>query len=42
MIHHGPTRQPRGARGGVTIIVSGTLAEGGKKEGTHLRKVEKL
>ena len=37
MIHHGPSIQPRGARGGVAIILSNDLTEGWKK-GEHIVK----
>ena len=32
MIHHGPLIQPRGARGGVAIILSFFFKKDGKKE----------
>ena len=38
MIHHGPMRQLRGARAGVNIILSSTLAEGWKKGGHIIEK----
>ena len=38
MIHHGPTRQPRGARGRVTIILSIALTERLKKRGHVIKK----
>jgi len=38
MIHHGPLIQPRGARGGVAIILSNNLTEGWKKRRASSKK----
>jgi len=38
MIHHGPSIQPRGARGGVAIILSSNLTEGWKEGGYVVKR----
>ena len=38
MIHHGPARQPRGARGGVAIILSSLLTKGWMKGGNMIKR----
>jgi len=38
MIHHGPSIQPRGARGGIAIILSNNLTEGWKEGGYIVKR----
>ena len=38
MIHHGPSIQPRGARGGVAIILSSNLTVGWKEGGYIVKR----